>query len=210
MLEPLILVTATIVAVLLVARSLAGDRQIRRALRRRRVTAIATVRDGEHVRLRGRVVLPPGALAAPLTGRACAYYVAIVDQQSANNDWRQLAHEERAVAFDLDDGTGRARVDMARSKALVLRDHRTRRGPESDPTAAELAFLDRQKLATTDFRGRKAATRFYEGALPADAQITALGVARVELRDGERHVVLTAPSDAPLYLSDEPPVVQAP
>lgn len=207
MLEPLLIVAAAVVAIITIAHLVSVDARTRRALKRP-VTPIARLRPGERARVRGRVVAPAEALRAPLSDRPCVYYVAIVVQESANNNWRELAKEERAVDFELDDGTGRLRVRMARTQALVVRDHRPRSGPGDDPDPAERAFLDRHKLGSTNSRGKPAATRYYEGVLEPDEPITALGIVRREEHDGA--LVLEAPADGPLYVSDERPAVEAP
>ncbi len=66
------------------------------------------VRGSSVVRIVG-IVSAAETLFAPLSGRECVFYVATAHAQDA--DGPVLVREQRGLAFELNDGTGRALVD---------------------------------------------------------------------------------------------------
>lgn len=185
-----------------------ADARTRRALKKRPVTPIRGLREGEVVRVRGVVVAGERVLAAPLSGRASVYYLATVDQESGRNHWREVAREERFVEFIIDDGTGKLAVSMSVPRVAVVRDHHTRSGTFDDANETEAAFLRRHGLISTNFIGLNLSIRYDEGVLEPGEEVTALGTVRAEVRGGQRVLVLDALDDGPLLLSDDPRAVQ--
>jgi len=124
------------------------DGRIRRTLRTARQVSIADAPEGEVVRLDGTVV-PGETVAAPLTGRRCVYYVAIVEEDTGDDDWHECARETGGVSFAIDDGTGRAIVDLTDARVDVDLDRETDSGGLDHPTAAERDFLRRHRVEHT-------------------------------------------------------------
>ena len=138
--------------------------RLRRALRRAKHVSIAEASEGSVVRLGGRVV-EGETLEAPLTGRRCVYYVAIVEEFEAGStpdSWRELAREARGVQFAIEDGTGRAIVDPDGARVDVDLDRTSRSGSLEEPTAAQVAFLERQGVTLTGWSFNKT-LRYREG-----------------------------------------------
>jgi hypothetical protein len=119
------------------------NRELRSCPRR----TLAEVPEGTPARIVGKAEVLGDTLEAPLTGRACLYYTAIVEV-SEGRKWRQIIREDRALLFLLDDGTARAIVDPSRSKVALEFDGRSASGTFDNPTEREQAFLDANKIAS--------------------------------------------------------------
>jgi hypothetical protein len=138
--------------------------RLRRALRRANHVSIADAPEGAVVRLDGRVV-EGEILEAPLTGRRCVYYVAIVEEFQAGStpdSWRELAREARGVQFAIEDGSGRAIVDPDAARVDVDLDRTSRSGTFEEPTAAQMAFLEHQGVKLTGWSFNRT-LRYREG-----------------------------------------------
>ena len=204
---PIFVLAAAVIAGVGVSYALSTDARTRRALKKRPVTPIRGLREGELVRVRGRVLPGERVLEAPLSHRASVYYLATVDQETGRNHWREVAREERYVDFVLDDGTGRLQVIMSVPRVAVVLDHHTRSGTFDDASEIEEAFLRRHELKSTNLIGLNIAIRYDEGTIEPGEEVTAVGLVRAEIRDGQRVLVLDAPDDGPLLLSDDPRAV---
>jgi hypothetical protein len=138
--------------------------RLRRALRRAKHVAIAEAPEDALVRLDGRVV-EGEALEAPLTGRRCVYYLAIVEEFQAGStpdSWREIAREARGVRFAIEDGTGRAIVDPDGARIDVDLDRTSTSGTLENPTEAQTAFLERKGVKLTGWSFNKT-LRYREG-----------------------------------------------
>ncbi|WAS92109.1 GIDE domain-containing protein [Nannocystis punicea] len=204
---PIFAVAAAVIAGVGLSYVLSTDARTRRALKKRPVTPVRGLREGEVARVRGRVVAGERVLGAPLSNRASVYYVATVDQETGRNHWREVAREERYVEFAIDDGTGRVQVVMSVPRVAVVRDHHTRSGTFDDASEVEEAFLRRHGLKSTNLIGLNMGIRYDEGTIEPGEEVTVLGLVRAEIRDGKRVLVLDAPDDGPLLLSDDPRAV---
>jgi len=192
--------------------------RIQRALRGAPRVSIAEAPEGEVVRLQGRVVAGE-TLEAPLTGRRCVYYFAIVEEESGG-DWRERAREYDGVPFAIDDGSGRAIVDPANARVDVDLDRASRSGTFDEPTPRETAFLERHGLRGTGWIFNKN-LRYREGVFEVGEPIAILcqpvrepdpdAAARV---GGYRNAAPTrlrigGSADHPILLSDSRDVTQA-
>jgi hypothetical protein len=168
-----------LVAAAIAIHQLTGVRRIRRQLRAAPRTAIAGAAAGRVQRFVGRAVVLPGGtqLVAPLTGRPCVYYVAIVEEQvyrGKNTRWRQRIREIRSVPFGLADGTGQAQVDLTGAELDVAIDHATRSGIFDPAAPAEEAMLRRHGLSSTGWVFNRA-LRYREGAIEIGEPIAVAG-----------------------------------
>lgn len=204
---PAVAVAIAIAAAAGVSYALGSDVRTRRALKKRAVTPIRGLRDGEVARVRG-VVVADEALEAPLTHRACVYYLATIDEgRGEHTRWHEVAREERYVDFVIDDGTAKLRVCMSVPRVAVVHDTHSRSGSFDDANEREEALLRRHGLRSTDLLGLNRPIRYTEGVIEPGEEVTALGRVRSEVRDGERVLILDALGDGPLLLSDDPRAV---
>ncbi len=187
----------------------------RRALGKVRPTRIRDVKDGEIVKLVGRAGLLRESLKAPISERAClAWSVEIQVRRGSgkNRRWRAVHDACDVRPFALEDETGTAHVDVSNARMVLSADHRAAHGGGwSDGSDELLAYCGEQGLDTSTFFGGSVPVRSREGVIDLGETIAVMGVARWEddpstEGDGYRSVgkrlVLVAPADAPLLLSD--------
>lgn len=151
---------------------------------------------------RGRVVgqAQPldGTLEAPLTGRACLYFVITVEQHHSTGRsryWKTLIREEQGVPFLLRDGTGHAIVDPRSAKVALDVDGRGDSGTFDSPTERESAFLARHGTTGQGWIFNKR-LRYREAVIEIGETVAILGA-------GVREPDPTAPPQA-AYRGDQP------
>jgi hypothetical protein len=196
--------------------------KLRKALKTTPRIAIAEFPDGGHGTIVGRVKLADAGMLAPLTGRRCSYYQAVVERQRSNNNsssWYQIIFESGGVPFEVDDGSGsRAIVDPRGAKTVLVMDSTTRSGTFDDATEAEEAFLARYGKESKGLIFNKT-LRYKEGVLEEGETIAVLGVgvrepdpAAVDASRGYRELPRTrlrmgGSRKLPIILTDDPRLV---
>jgi hypothetical protein len=109
-------------------------------------------------------------LTAPLTGRACLYYVVLVVQPVASG-WQERITDRRGVAFELADASGSAVIDPAQASVALAFDHREELRALDQATAAQ-----QEVLARHGDRGRGSSRlRFLEAVLSVGERVTVVG-----------------------------------
>ncbi len=144
-------------------------------MRQARATTIRNVRDGEVVKVVGRVTAD-APLIAPITERPCvSFRIDAADGLAGVGPGSgQLFAHARSCPFVLDDGTGRAFVDPRTPKAVIEAREHQRVG------VLERAELDR-RLAARSLRAERASREqvsFRELAVPVGERVAVLGRAR--------------------------------
>jgi hypothetical protein len=170
---------------------------------------IADVKDGEIVRVVGKLALHGEPLLAPVSSRPCAFYEARVEEKEQQEDrtsWRTIVEEIRGNDFVIDDGSGHARVAMARADVVVVHDSRHLEGFLSEKAAPEVEkFLARhgEKVAAG---GKPRELHYVEGVLEAPEEVAAAGKARWENDGAGKKRLVLEPIDATarVLVSDEP------
>lgn len=193
----------------------------RRALRRARTTPIAEVQDGTIARITGRVRIEGEPLRAPFTARECAAWTVDVDAKALEHHGplvQKALRDQDSRSFYVEDETGRALVKAVTPKMALVDDFRVESG-RLDPAEAVLeAFLNRHGASAKDVTGRDRELTYQEGVLEEGEEATVLGVAhwqasadaasrRSGFRDPPRLLVIEAPEEAPLFISDDPKVI---
>jgi hypothetical protein len=131
-----------------VRRYMAPANQLKREIGGLPRRTLAELPEGTPARIVGKADVLEDTLEAPLTGRRCLYYTAIVEV-SDGPDWREIVREDRAVMFIIDDGSGRAVVDPRESKVALDFDEESASGTFDKPNEREQAFLDEHKTSST-------------------------------------------------------------
>lgn len=122
------------------------DTKIRRQLLKAAARRIGELGDAELGKVVGRAHALDELLHAPLSGRPCLYFVAIVEEKRSTGKssyWKTIIREERGVPFVLQDASGRAIVDATAARLAINFDDRSTSGTFDDPTETERAFLAR-------------------------------------------------------------------
>lgn len=120
--------STTVVAGTSIVAYLGSELRLRRTLRRAPRWSLAALPEDTFGRVTGTAYPFEGEhLTAPLTGRTCVYYIALVEQRGRQGGdrarWTRLAIERRGLSFVLEDGGHRAIVDPRRARVTIDFDH---------------------------------------------------------------------------------------
>jgi hypothetical protein len=208
---------AILVAIAVAGAFFSHDARVKRALRKAPLATTRTFPPNTVATVQGTVCLLDGApLVAPLTGRPCAYYEAIVEEYRSTGkrgSWYPVIREQQGQDFLLDDGQGTARVIMAHASVALVKDTHFRSGLFQDATPVLEQFLARHGRQSQGWLFNKN-LRYREGAIEAGELVAVCGAGVHEpdpdpraasggYREQAMRLVLTARPDAPLYVSDD-------
>lgn len=208
--DPMLLVGVTVGAVgggAFFAWYFGRERRTRSALVAAPIVKVGDVRQGDKVRVTGKLKHGPMTLDAPFSHRQCAHYDAILEErylEEGKEAWSTVAHETSARPFFVADETGEVQVDTTRFEAVVVRDHHKHRGDLDRDKA--LAFLTKHGHAPELPADR--VLRYREGVLEAGETVTILGTARFETHDGKKVLVIGAADGSVVRASDDPDLVR--
>jgi hypothetical protein len=180
-------------------------------------TLIHDARDGEMVKIVGKLRSVGAPLRGPLSGRACSYYKLTVTQNPTGNTSRLVLSEEERRDFILEDPTGRALIRVSRAGIFAKRDLAERSGIMRDPTPEMLVILQRHsEKPRGSFFNRH--LKYEEAVLDLVEDVAVHGLGRWEpdpggeapasYREAPRRLVLEASSAVPLYVTDDPGVMR--
>jgi hypothetical protein len=208
---------------LVVATSIAIYRQVfsapakaKRALSARPPRRIADVEDGAVVKIVGKVELLEAPLVSPIAQRECAFYEAFVEEELGDengSNWTQRIAERYARNFVVREGSSKAVVDVSGATFAIVADVHTRSGFLNDATPELEVFLRKYDQESTGLLGFNRTFRYREGAIEAGEIVSVLGRARWErdpdvesvgYRDTKKRLVIEAPPDGTVIVSDDP------
>ena len=196
-----------------VQRYMSPANQLKRQLGAHPRRTLAELPEGTAGRIVGRAGSIEDILEAPLTGRKCVYYTAIVEVSDGPN-WREIIREDRAVMFTIDDGTARAIVDPRNSKVALSFDGSSDSGTFDNPTEREQAFLDAHE--TSGMHGKlNRNLRYREAVIELGKTIAIFGAAVREpdptalpepgyRGDAPTRLRMTSSPRHPMLISDSP------
>jgi len=186
-----------------------------RVLRRTRKVRIADAKDGEVVRIVGRLRPRGELLEAPFSRRRCAVYETVVEKWArrgfGQRRWHTIASASAGCDFVVEDDSGYAIVETGKLEAAVVLDHHQFSALFHGMTPELEAFIQRHMVPTRryDFREWRSAMRpvvdwfgvdvplrCREGVLEPGEQIAVCGRARWENDPEEGGLV---PSDRDSY-----------
>lgn len=206
--------STTVVAGAGVAAYLGSELRLRRTLRRAPRWSLAALPEDTFGRVTGTAhPLDGEQLIAPLTGRPCVYFIAIVEQLGARRRdptrWTRLALERKSLAFVIEDGGHRAIVDPKQARVTINFDHvrnadhlpQPVRQPETPRAAGtstlmtererQAQFLAEHHLINRDWSGM-IELRYREAVIEVGEKVAVLG-------SGIREPDLEARSDGDAY-----------
>jgi hypothetical protein len=193
------------------------DAKVKRALRKAPLHTTASFPPDTVATVQGTVCyLGDAPLVAPFTGRACAYYEAIVEEYRSSGksgSWYRIIVEQQGQDFLLDDGQGTARVSVAGATVALVKDAHLRSGLFQDATPVLEDFLARHGRQSQGWLFNKN-LRYREGVIEAGEPVAVCGQGRHEAdpdpraatggyRDTAARLVLSAAPNMPLYVSDD-------
>lgn len=184
-----------------------------RKLAKHEAIPINRVQQNQVVKLLGTAKYVKEPLVAPISGRECIYYQAIVEEKSKNG-WHTVAKEAAHQDFFI-----QVRDEMALIKAdgpikntrmHLIKDHQERSGWQNDPTPRLELFLKRHgKKSTFLFMNRR--LRYREGIVSNNEQIAVLGTAQwktlaqpIEGYGYSKILTLTSSLKEKMIITDDP------
>ncbi len=184
-----------------VMRHFTRDARIKRYLAQQPLYKVNTFPSAGPGRLQGRAIPFNKTISAPLSERPCvAWYVKIEEHSGGNRgSWRTVLELEENTTFFLDDGTGRALIDIGSVKMALDKDARFRSGTFDDATPQLEAFLNQYGRKSTGYFGFNKSMRYREGIIEPNEEVIASGI-REPARD-EADMVL-ASGEEPVHITD--------
>ena len=172
------------------------DERTRRAVLGVPAATIAGARDGQLVRITGRVVADV-AVTAPFSGASVVWYRARYEVLHRNDDqnallaavgplrrnykpaeWVTNVHAGEACAFFVDDGSGIVALVDGANATILAREHRLldTRFLDAEPETFQ-RFMHAHGQPTTAYMGAEAEKRFHEQCVRVGDEIVVAGVA---------------------------------
>jgi hypothetical protein len=193
-------------------------KRVKRALAAAPITAVATLLEGDTVRVVGTLLRGPHTLTAPLSGRPCAAYLLRVREQMGKS-WREIIRESDAVEFAVDDGSGTVLVRPGSFELGLEDDHTERTGIWRDASESVNEYLLARGESAEGALGLRRVLQFNEAVLEEGERVAVWATVMLETdpattgagegyrdRPKRKRKVLVAPADGPMLLSDAPKV----
>jgi hypothetical protein len=190
-----------------------AERRFRRELRAVPRSSIADLPGDTHGRIAGIAKPFERVLEAPLSGRRCVYYRILIASFDAGY-LRELATEQDAVRFVLEDRGHRAVIDPTHATFSTGFDHESTSRAATDADIMQLTLLERHALASHSFFGIDALL-YREAIVGVGERITVVGAGTREpdpdampMGSYREHAVtrlwLRGSARFPLVISDDP------
>jgi len=194
----------------------------RAAMRRKMKNAvsqkISQFINGDVAKIVGNIEFVGEPLLAPLSGRPCAYYHAIVEQRVSsgkNSNWKKLIDEEISGKFVIRDGRDCALIDCKQIKTYLVPDKTFHSGFMNDASTQLEQFLTQRGIKSVSFIGLNKTIRYREGVLESGELVAVLGKGEwkeardLNIPESFGKILQITPTDKqPVYLSDDPQTVK--
>jgi hypothetical protein len=176
-------------------------------------TQIDQVKEGEVVKLVGKLRYPAGQqpLKAPISAKTCTYFQVVIEEGSGKHS-QTVLEDEQSQAFLLEDGTGRALVQVEDADFVVRYDSIVlHEADERDRVMRYIADNAARARGTWDGQASRSAM---ERLLREGDKVAVLGQAAWEpdpepgatgqgYREQARRLVIRAPAGGTVHVSDE-------
>ncbi|PKQ62014.1 hypothetical protein BZG02_13825 [Labilibaculum filiforme] len=192
---------------------------IKRKLKKSELKKIATIKDGEIVRIVGNVEFIDPPLFAPLSKRKCSYYHVLIEQKVSsgkNSKWKTIIEEEVSNRFLIKDDSKFAFINDSKIRSYIVTDQSYSSGFFKDATDNLETYLKSKGYKSEGLLGINKTLRYKEGILEEGERIAVLGkaewkdVAVLNLpKKYERILEITSSEEDPIYLSDDPTTAEA-
>jgi len=190
-----------------------SERRFRRELAAARSFSLATLPEDTRGRITGIARPLAPLLEAPLTGRPCVYYHVRIEQVFAGIT-HELASEQRAVRFILEDGDQRAVIDPVHARISAGFDRSSESRAAFDANPVQRALLDHHALVDRNWVWTDSVC-YREAIIEVDEPIAVIGIGTREpdleatsaglYRDpGATRLWLRGSPRFPLVITDDP------
>lgn len=191
---------------------------IKRKLKKAVGKKISDFISGDIAKVVGKVEFAGEPLIAPLSGRRCAHYYVLVEQQVSSgksSHWDKIIEEDVAGKFVIRDGRYYAHVNYQNVKSYLVEDKQFSSGFRNDATPELERYLNAHGQKSEGYFGWNKTIRYKEGVLEEGELIAVVGrgewktADQVQLPDTyDRVLEISATEKEPVYLSDDPETVK--
>lgn len=191
---------------------------IKRKLKKAVGKKISDFISGDIAKVVGTVEYVGETLISPLSGRRCAYYYVLVEQQVSSgksSHWENVIEEEVAGTFVIRDGRHCAHINSKNVKSVLVEDRQYSSGYGNDATAELERYLNAHGQKSEGTFGWNKNMRYKEGVLEEGELIAAMGRGEWKTAEQEnlpdiydRVLSITSTETEPVYLSDDPETVK--
>jgi hypothetical protein len=216
-----IVLVAVVLVVMLGVWYFSDEQKTKRVILATPRSTIAEAQPGKVAKLSGRVAYLIEPVRAPLSGRACAYYLVTVQEYRSSGksgSWVTILRDPGGVDFLIEDGTGRARVVNRSLKVVAVQDAKYSSGTFNDATPHLEAYLAEHGQKSTGWLFNKK-LRYLEAVFEAGETVAIVGQVALEhdpgavpegagYRETPQRAVIAAPPGGYLLASDDPRVVR--
>ncbi len=191
---------------------------IKRKLKKAIGKRISDFISGDIAKVVGKVEYVGEPLIAPLSGRRCAYYYVLVEQQVStgkSSHWENVIEEEVGGKFVIRDGRHCAHINSRNIKSVLVEDRQYKSGFGNDATSELERYLNAHGQKSEGTFGWNKNMRYKEGVLEEGELIAAMGKGEWKTADQaqlpdtyDRVLEISATEQEPVYLSDDPETVK--
>jgi len=218
--EIIIPIAVGLVIVAIVIASLYFNKKavIKRKLKKAVGQKISSFVSGDIAKVVGKVEYVGEPLIAPLSGRRCAYYYVLVEEQVSSgksSHWSKIIEEEVGGTFVIRDGRHCAYINSKNVKSVLVEDRQFSSGFRNDATPELEKYLNAHGQKSEGAFGWNKTIRYKEGVLEEGELIAVMGRGEwknaefVQLPDSyDRVLAISSTEEEPVYLSDDPVTVK--
>jgi hypothetical protein len=179
---------------------------------------ISDLKDGDIAKIKGTVKYFGKTLKAPLSGRKCAHYYVLVEENrrtGKSSSWYDLIEEEVSGNVIIKNGNDYAIVLTSVVQSYIHQDEHYSSGFLNDATDVLEKFLAKHGHKSVGIFGLNDTIRYKEGVLEEGETIVVAGKVRWIKKTethltipAERILVIGPDNEVPVYLSDDPDIIE--
>ncbi|MCU4157024.1 hypothetical protein J1N10_13625 [Carboxylicivirga sp. A043] len=191
---------------------------IKRKLKKAERKRLSEFIDGESARVVGTIECFGTPLTAPLSGRKCAHYYILVEQERSSgksSSWHTLIEEEVSGDFVIRDGANRASIQGPTVKSYIVQDRKYKSGLFNDASQNLERYLKQKGHESENMLGFNKTLRYKEGILEQGEKVAVYGkgvwksAESLNLPEAFGRVLeIQSTSEEAVYLSDDPDTTQ--
>jgi len=191
---------------------------VKRKLKKATGKKVSDFVSGDIAKVVGKIEIVGEPLIAPLSGRQCAYYYVLVEQERStgkSSSWETLIEEEVEGEFMIRDGRYRAHINSDNIKSYLVQDREYSSGLGDDATEVLEKYLQAHGEKSTGLFNFNKTIRYKEGVLEQDEFMAVIGrgewknASQINLPDSYGRVLTICSTEKePVYLSDDPDTVE--
>jgi hypothetical protein len=178
---------------------------------------IIDVKEGEVVRIKGKIKCLGKTLSAPLSGRKCVYYHTVVERENDHRNrgispqWSHLIEEEISGDIIVSDGKRYAVIDTRLVDSYLVMDKEYRSGYLKNAALRLEKYLEKHGHKSTGFFGDNNSIRYKEGVLEEGELIAVAGKATWKTKKDfqfdlpvDKILLIHTDDWGPVHISDDP------